>query len=345
MHDMEKYLMDLLEKLLKIPSVTGDTQEVITFIKERFFEYPNVSLSTNRKGGLIITLDGNRNDNVVTVSGHVDTLGAMVNSIKSNGNLEITQVGGYDWHSIEGENCVVHGLKDISGTVVLSKGSVHVHGGETSKSSRDQNTIEVRLDEIVSSKDDVQNLGISVGDFVSFDTRTVFTESGYIKSRHLDDKAGVAVMLAVAKEILENNLNLPYKTHFFISNYEEVGHGSSGIPTDTTEILAIDMGVVGGNQQGSEHHVSICAKDSSGPYDLDLRKKLVSICEENQIPYKIDIYPFYGSDATAALRAGHDIKAGLIGPGVANSHGYERTHKDALKASAKLLLEYLTTSK
>lgn len=343
METKKKYLLEVLENLLKTPSVTGDTETIIKLIEEQFKGYDSLTVSKNNKGGLILSLEGKSSKNVTTISGHVDTLGAMVNSIKGNGNIEIAQVGGYDWHSIEGENCLVHGSRgDISGTVILTKGSVHVYGGETSKSSRDQGTIEIRLDEQVKSKEDVEKLGINVGNFISFDPRSVFTPAGYIKSRHLDDKAGVAIMLAVLKNLLENKVTPLNKVHFFISNYEEVGHGSSFIPIDTTEIIAIDMGVVGGNQHGSEHHVSICAKDSSGPYDLNIRKKFVEICKKQSIPYKIDLYPYYGSDATAALRAGNDIRAGLIGPGVANSHGYERTHVDALIATYDLLFEYLT---
>ena len=339
----KEYMLKILEDLLKTPSVTGDTEAIIKFIEDEFKGFDNLSITKNNKGGLILTLEGKSSENVVTVSGHVDTLGAMVNSIKGNGNIEFAQVGGYDWSSIEGENCLVHTKdKAISGTVILTKGSVHVYGGETSKSTRDQGSMEIRLDEIVKSKEDAEKLGITVGDFISFDPRIVYTPAGYIKSRHLDDKAGVAIMLAMLKDLLENKVTPLNKVHFFISNYEEVGHGSSFIPKDTTEIIAIDMGVVGGNQQGSEHHVSICAKDSSGPYDLSMRKKFVSICEKENIPYKIDLYPYYGSDATAALRAGNDIRAGLIGPGVANSHGYERTHVDALLATYNLLVEYLT---
>ncbi|SES72549.1 M42 family metallopeptidase [Anaerobranca gottschalkii] len=343
MFSREKFLLKILVELLQIPSVTGNTEKIIQYIIDQFSSYPNITITKNQKGGLIITLDGTENEKVITVSGHIDTLGAMVNSIKGNGNLEITQIGGYDWNSIEGENCIVHSFeKEFTGTIVLTKGSTHVFGSETSKTVRDQSTLEVRLDEKVMNKEDVEKLGIRVGDFVSFDPRTVITPSGYIKSRHLDDKGGVAVILTLLKDLLENNTPLKNRVHFLISNYEEVGHGSSGIPTDTTEIIAVDMGVVGGNQQGSEHHVSICAKDSSGPYDLNLRREFVSICEKLNIPYKIDIYPYYGSDASAALRAGHNIKAGLIGPGVANSHGYERTHKDALSATFNLLYAYLT---
>ncbi|QNO16284.1 M42 family metallopeptidase [Alkalicella caledoniensis] len=345
MFNQREYLLSCLESLLKIPSVTGNTEQVIKFIEKEVAQstgHSNLILNKNNKGGLIITLKGQTSENAITVSGHVDTLGAMVNSIKGNGRLEITQIGGYDWHSIEGENCIVHGEKDFTGTIVLNKTSVHVYGGESSKSPRDQNSIEVRIDENVSSKEDVQKLGISVGDFISFDPRVVFTDSGFIKSRHLDDKAGVAVMLSVLKDLLEKDILPKNPVHFLISNYEEVGHGSSFIPENTSEIIAVDMGVVGGNQQGTEFHVSICAKDSSGPYDLGIRKNLETICKNNSIPYKIDIFPYYGSDASAALRAGNNIRAGLIGPGVLDSHSYERTHIESLVATAQLLYNYLT---
>lgn len=342
MFNQKEYLLNCLKDLLRIPSVTGNTEDVISYI-ENLAKHPNLSIRRNQKGGLIISLIGQHHDEAITVSGHVDTLGAMVNSIKSNGRLELTQLGGYDWNSVEGENCVIHGTSNYTGTMVLNKTSVHVYGGETSKTTRNQDSIEIRLDEKVSSKEDVEKLGISVGDFISFDPRTVFTDSGFVKSRHLDDKAGVAVMLSVLQTLLEENVVPKNTIHFFISNYEEVGHGSSSIPADTTEIIAVDMGVVGGNQQGSEFHVSICAKDSSGPYDLKMRNELVALCKKQEIPFKIDIFPFYGSDASAALRAGNDIRAALIGPGVMDSHSYERTHEEALEATAKLLYAYLTS--
>jgi putative aminopeptidase FrvX len=167
------------------------------------------------------------------------------------------------------------------------------------------------------------------------------TSSGFIKSRHLDDKAGVIAIWGIAKYLMDNNLKPEYTTNFFISHYEEVGHGaSSGIPEDTFEFIAIDMAAPGDGQTSDEFSVTICAKDSTGPYDLDIRKKLTKLCKDNDINYKIDIYPFYGSDASAALRAGYDFKVGLIGPGVDASHSFERTHQDAIKETIKLGILY-----
>ncbi|SCG83840.1 M20/M25/M40 family peptidase [Proteiniborus sp. DW1] len=342
MVDMQ-YCINKLVKILKTPSPTGNTRTVMDVVENEFKEL-SIDTYRTKKGALIATIKG-ENDNIHrTLSGHIDTLGAMVKEIKGNGRLKITQIGGYSWNTIEGEYCVVETSdgKEYSGTILTTKASTHVHGGETSKIERNENSIEIRLDEKVKSAEDVSKLGISVGDFVFLDPRTTVTESGFIKSRHLDDKAGVAAILAVAKYFKDNNLTPKYTTHFFISNYEEVGHGASAsIPEKTAEFIAIDMAAPGDGQTSDEFSVTICAKDSSGPYDLELKNKLVKIAKQNNINYKIDIYPYYGSDASAALRAGWEFKHGLIGPGVDASHSHERTHKDAIENTIKLAINYL----
>ena len=281
----------------------------------------------------------------VTLSGHVDTLGAMVKEIKPNGRLKITQLGGYVWSTVEGEYVVIETLKgkQYTGTILTTKASSHVHGDETEEVKRDKENMEIRIDEKVSSVDEVLNLGINVGDFVFFEPRTTITPSGFIKSRHLDDKAGVIAILAIAKHIVENNITPNYTTNFFISNYEEVGHGASAsIPEKTFEFIAVDMAAPGEGQTSDEFSVTICAKDSSGPYDYGLRKRLVNFAKDQRLSYKIDIYPYYGSDGSAALRAGNDIKVGLIGPGVDASHSFERTHIEAIKNTVQLGILYLT---
>ena len=202
--------------------------------------------------------------------------------------------------------------------------------------------MEIRLDDRTTSAAETRTLGIEVGDLIAWDPRTVVTDTGYVKSRHLDDKAGVAVMLAALRTLAESGLMPAQRTTFHFSNFEEVGHGASaGIPDDVAELIAVDMGALGEGLQGNEHAVSICAKDSGGPYDLGIRRRLVALAQTHGISYKLDIYPFYGSDAEAALRAGGDYRIGLMGPGVDASHSFERTHRDALEASAKLLLAYL----
>ena len=338
------YLIKSLEELLKIPSPTGNTDKAVDYMEGKFKE---LGLETRRtvKGALITTIEGKNKDKEVTLSGHVDTLGAMVKEVKSNGRLKITQLGGYVWSTIEGEHVTIESSegKIYTGTVLTTKASSHVHGSETNTIKRDGENMEIRIDERVSSKEDVLNLGINVGDFVSFDPRALVTESGYIKSRHLDDKAGVISILGMAKHLLENKIVPNYTTNFYISTYEEVGHGASAsLPEKTFELIAVDMAAPGDGQTSDEFSVTICAKDSSGPYDYELRKRLVELAKGEDLDYKIDIYPYYASDGSQALRAGYDINVGLIGPGVDASHSYERTHKDAIDNTIKLGIAYLT---
>ncbi|NLY66226.1 MAG: M42 family metallopeptidase [Tissierellia bacterium] len=338
------YVIEKLVSLLKVPSPTGNTEKAIDFVEKEFNKLNIPSYRTN-KGALIATIEGKNKDKEITLSAHVDTLGAMVKEIKTNGRLKLSQIGGYVMDTIEGEYVYIESSqgKIYTGTILTTKASSHVHGKETQEIERNTDNMEIRLDEKVSSKEDVLKLGINVGDFIFFDPRVTVTDSGFIKSRHLDDKAGVACLLGMAKYLVENNIKPKYTTNFFISNYEEVGHGASaGIPEKTFEFIAVDMAAPGKGQTSDEYSVTICAKDSSGPYDLSFRKKLVKLAAENNLNYKIDIYPYYGSDGSAALRAGYDFKVALIGPGVDASHSYERTHKEALENTIKLGILYLS---
>ncbi len=333
-----------LEVLLKTPSPTGNTDKVNKYVKE-LFEDIGVPVRFTGKGALLASIEGHDRSKAVTLSGHVDTLGAMVKEIKSNGRLKISQLGGYVMDTVEGEHVVVETMdgKTYTGTLIITKASSHVHGNETKSTERTIENMEIRLDELISSKEDVEGLGIQVGDFVSFDPRTIVTPSGFVKSRHLDDKAGVIAIWGIAKYLMANKITPNYTTHFFISNFEEVGHGASAaIPEDTFEFIAIDMAAPGEGQTSDEFSVTVCAKDSSGPYDFSIRKRLIELCKKNNIDYKVDIYPYYGSDASAALRSGHDFRTGLIGPGVDASHSFERTHQDAIEQTIKLGIAYLT---
>ncbi|WP_313756024.1 M42 family metallopeptidase [Tissierella sp.] len=339
-----EYIAKNLEELLKIPSPTGNTEKAILFVEEKFRELGAATKRTT-KGALIATIEGKNKDKEVTLSGHVDTLGAMVKEIKGNGRLKITQLGGYVWNTVEGEHVTIETLdgKTYTGTIMTTKASSHVHGEGTKTVERNADNMEIRIDEKVSSKEDIINLGINVGDFVYLDPRVVVTKSGFIKSRHLDDKAGVISLLGIAKHLVDNKIKPNYTTNFFISNYEEVGHGAAAaIPEKTFEFIAIDMAAPGDGQTSDEFSVTICAKDSSGPYDYELRKRLIGFAQEENLNYKIDIYPYYGSDGSAALRAGHDFKVGLIGPGVDASHSFERTHIEAIENTIKLGIAYLT---
>ena len=334
----KKYIYDILT----IPSPTGYTKEIMNYIK-RELETLNVKYKQTNKGAIVATLEGGSSEYEKTLSAHVDTLGAMVKDIKASGKIELTQIGGFMMNTVEGENCNIHTRdnKIIEGTVQTIKPSVHIHGDEARNLPRLTQNYEVVLDEKVESREDVENLGINIGDFISFDTRTKLTKSGFIKSRYLDDKSSVGILLYVIKYLVENKVKLSNTVNFFISNYEEVGHGSSAcIPENTKEFVAVDMGCPGQGQNSTEYACCICTKDSSGPYDYDLTNKLVNICKDNKIEYKLDIYPFYGSDASAALRAGWDIKTALIGPGIFASHGYERTHMDSIMATIDLIIKY-----
>ncbi|TCI22069.1 M42 family peptidase [Exiguobacterium sp. SL-10] len=335
-------MIKTLQQLVEIPSPSGMTDEAIGFVKQ---ELTNLGVATKRlnKGALLATFDG-KSDQARLLTAHVDTLGAMVKEILPSGRLRLTQVGGYAWTAIEGENCLVHAeaVEPIEGTILIHQSSVHVYK-DTNSAERTASNIEVRLDADVHSAEEVRALGIEVGDFVSFDPRFRQTDTGYIKSRHLDDKASVAILLDLAKDLVE--AELPHPVHFLISNYEEVGFGgNAGIPEAVIEYIAVDMGALGDGQHSDEYTVSICAKDSSGPYDLGLRRQFITLCREHEIAYKVDIYPYYGSDASAAISAGFDVRHALVGPGIESSHSYERTHIKSLEATRELLYRYVLTT-
>lgn len=340
---MEKYMDELLH-LLNMKSPTGHTEDAIHYLENRFRK---LGLSTYRsnKGALIAKLPGIEENREVSLAAHIDTLGAMVKEITSDGKIRLTQLGGYAWATIEGEYVEIETMRGdfYTGTVLIDYASSHVYASKTNNSERSAENLYVRLDEKVESRKDVENLGIQVGDFVHLDPRAQYTSSGFIKSRHLDNKAGVIALIAIAEHFVEHDLKPNFTTNFFISNYEEVGHGAAaGIPEKTTELIAVDMAAMGGGQTSDEYSVTICAKDSSGPYDYSLRKRLIQLAENDQIKYNVDIYPYYGSDGSAALRAGNDLRVALIGPGVDASHSFERTHIEAIENTVKLGIAYLT---
>lgn len=336
-----KEILQLINELVSIPSPSGYTDRIIEHIRSYLTDL-GISCFVTRKGGLIATVPGTNTKQQRFVTAHVDTLGAMVKEIKSSGRLRLTKIGGSRWPHVEGEYCQIFSASGtFTGTILMHQTSVHVYK-DSADAKRNQANMEVRIDEKVNSAEDVKKLGISVGDFVAFDPRVQILPSGFIKSRHLDDKAGAGIILYLLQEIVENGLELPYTTHFLFSNAEEIGYGgNSNIRAEVVEYVAVDMAAIGDGQTSDEFNVTICAMDSSGPYHLRLREHLADLAREHQIGHRIDIYPFYGSDASAALRAGHDIVHGLIGPGIDASHAFERTHVDAVINTAKLLYYYL----
>jgi len=337
----ETYILNLLKELLDTPSPTGYTGPIMKRIEKEATSL-SVPLTWNEKGGAILSITGQDTSRTVGLSGHVDTLGAMVRAIKSEGTLRLTSVGGYMMNSIENEYCVIHTRsgKKYTGTILSTHPSVHVYS-DAREFKREEANMEVRIDEWVESAEDVKKLGIGVGDFVSFDARPVITPSGFIKSRHLDDKASVAALFGLLESMKRENWKPKYNVKVLISNYEEVGHGAAYIPSDIKELIAVDMGCIGDDLSCKETDVSICAKDSSGPYDYEMTSRLIQLVEQEGIAYAVDVYPHYGSDASAALGAGSNIKAALIGPGVHASHAMERTHKQAVLNTVKLLAAYV----
>jgi putative aminopeptidase FrvX len=338
-----KYLTEKLVALCNIPSPTGFAQAAVEWV-ENELNALGVETSLTNKGALVAVLPGAGNAAPRALAAHVDTLGAMVREIKPSGRLRLTAIGGYDWSTVEGEYCTIHTAsgKIYTGTVVTTKASAHVFGQELRDLKRTDETIEVRLDARVTKADETRELGINVGDYVCFDPRATATESGFIKSRHIDNKAGAVILLELARLYKAGALKPAATTYLFFSNYEEVGHGAAfGIPADARELVAIDMAAVGGTLQSDEYSVTICMKDSSGPYDYELTRRLQRLAQQGQIPHKMDIYPYYSSDASAALRAGAGFRTALIGPGVDASHSFERTHIDALVATTNLLVAYL----
>lgn len=334
------YSVKQIETLCSIPSPSGFTKTVTDYLSQEFKDM-GFKPTSSRKNSILVDIGGHSKP--IVLAAHVDTLGAMVRAIKSNGRLRLTKIGGYPENNIEAENCIVHSRagKEYTATIQLENPAVHVNK-ELGKIERSDKNVEVVIDEKVSNKKDVEKLGISAGDFISFDPRTIITISGFIKSRHLDDKASAGLLLSLAKLVTDNELKLNRKVYLLFTTYEEVGHGgASGIPDDIEEMISVDMGAVGDDLETDEHKVSICAKDSGGPYDYDVTTKLIELAKENKLNYAVDIYPHYGSDVEATLRAGYDIKHALIGPGVSASHGYERTHQEGLENTLKLLIAYL----
>jgi putative aminopeptidase FrvX len=338
-----QFLLDFLTRLLNTPSPTGLAEPAVALTEQTLKDFPALKLSRTRKGALLASWAGERDDSPRALTAHVDTLGGMVKEIKSNGRLKLSQIGGYAWNTIEGEGCTILTRfgHPVRGSILLTKASTHVFGAEVNEMKRTADNLEIRLDARTSSEKETIDLGVSIGDFVSFDPR-VEINAGFIRSRHLDDKACVAVLVAAFKALADAGLKPSRTTTLLISNYEEVGHGAAaGIPADVEELLVVDMAAVGEGQNSDEFHVSLCVKDSGGPYHHGLSDQLRSLAEKYAIPYKVDIYPHYGSDGEAFWSAGGDVAVALIGPGVDASHSYERTHTEALLATTKWVLAYL----
>ena len=335
------YVKNVLKEIMAIDSPSGFTGNVMKKLKSYADELGFENYMTN-KGNLVISVDG-KNDKTVGISAHVDTLGLVVRGFKDDGTLSFSRVGGPILPTLDGEYCKIYTRcgNVYTGTILSNSPASHVFT-DASTLARNEENMHVKLDEIVKSDDDVKKLGILPGDFICYDPKTTITEKGFIKSRFLDDKLSAVIILAVLKYIRENNIEITNDLKAMFSSYEEVGHGMSYIPDGISELLAVDMGCIGLDLSCSEYDVSICAKDSSGPYDYELTSHIINLAKEAKLSFAVDIYPMYGSDVSASLHAGHDIRGALIGPGVASSHGMERTHMLAVENTMKLLFLYLT---
>ncbi|HBA64405.1 MAG TPA: peptidase M42 [Lachnospiraceae bacterium] len=342
MNQYVDYIVEQTKKLLSIDSPSGYTREVTKYLMDEFTRLGYAPQMTV-KGGVLVDLGGADKENAVFLEAHVDTLGGMVAEVKSNGALRITNIGGMNANNAEAENCrvVTRFNGSYEGTCQLANASVHVNG-EYSSTKRTFDSVEIVLDEKTDSKETTEKLGICTGDYVCFDPRTRVTEKGYIKSRFLDDKLSAGILLGYAKYLKDENVTPARGIYEHFTVYEEVGHGgAASVPAGVTEAISVDMGCVGDGLACTEHQVSICTKDSGGPYCYDLVTALVTAAKENNIDYALDVYPHYGSDVEATLSAGYDLRHGLIGPGVYASHGYERSHKDGVANTFGLIKAYL----
>ena len=343
--DFEKYGSFILEEtaaLLAIDSPSSMTQQAAEHVMARF-EALGCRCERTRKDGVLVYFGGEDAENGLLLEAHMDTLGGMVCEIKKNGRLRITPIGGLNANNVETENCRVITKFDgiYEGTAQLVNASIHVNG-EYNDTKRTFDTIEVVLDEVVSSAEDVKKLGIRAGDYVCFDPRVCITKSGYIKSRFLDDKLSVGILMGYAKYLKDEGIVPRRAVYAHITSYEEVGHGGcTNVPAGVTEAIAVDMGCVGEGLECDERMVSICAKDRSGPFDHQVTKNLIAAAEKMGAAYAVDVYPFYSSDVATTLRAGYDVRHGLIGAGVYASHGYERSHADGAVATLKVLAGYI----
>ena len=334
------YFKEVAHKIFNIDSPSGYSENINKVLIELLNELGYTATLTN-KGNVALKVVGESSEKTVATSAHVDTLGLMVRSINGDGTLNVTRIGGPQIATLDGEYCKIQTRfnQTYTGTILSNSASSHVY--EDSDKQRKENNVVVRIDEKVNSKKDVLDLGIQHGDYIFIEPKFTITESGFIKSRFIDDKASVCVILSVLKYLKENNLKPAYDTFIYFVNHEEVGHGAATVDENITEFVTVDMGCIGKDLAGNEYAVSIAAKDSGGPYDYELTTRLIKLAKENNVNYVVDIFPYYGSDVGAAYRSGRDLKGALIGQGVHASHGMERTHLDGCINTMKLLTLYL----
>lgn len=339
------YMLGQTKAVLAIDSPTGYTRRAADYVLAAY-RAMGYDARLTPKGGVLVPVapgDAAHAGDGVLLEAHLDTLGGMVAEVLPTGRLRVTPLGGMNANNAEGENVrIVTRAGDVyTGTFQLKNASIHVNG-DYNDTKRTFDACEVVIDEPAASREDVLALGIAAGDIVCFDPRTTVTASGYIKSRFLDDKLSVGILLGLAKYLADGGVTPERRVYIHVTVYEEVGHGgSASVPEGVTEVISVDMGCVGDGLQCTERRASICAKDSGGPYSYQVVGKLIEAAKAEGADYAVDVYPRYGSDVEATLSAGYDVRHGLIGPGVYASHGYERSHVDGVYNTLKVLKGYL----
>lgn len=337
-----QYMQNILLKLLDIPSPTGFTDQVVHFVGQEL-QNLGVPFELTRRGAIRATLEGKqRSPDRATVT-HLDTLGAMVRELKENGRLGVVMIGHWSARFAEGARVTIFtDHRSYRGTILPLKASGHVYNEEIDTQPVSWDNLEVRVDETIADKKGLEKLGFNVGDYIAVDTNPEITDSGFIKARHLDNKAGVACQLAAIKAILDSKSKLPVDCHPLFTISEEEGTGASSVlHGDVSSMVAIDNSTVAPGQNSREDTVIIAMRDQGGLYDYHLTHKLIRLCEDKKIPYVRDVFRHYKSDASSALSAGNDIRTALICFGLDASHGYERTHITSLKALTQLICAYM----
>jgi peptidase M42 family hydrolase len=339
--DLE-YLKHVLLELLEIPSPTGYTDEAVRFCCHQLDQL-GVDYEITRRGAIRAKLTGTARKPARALIAHVDTLGAQVKMLKENGRLSVVPIGHWSSRFAEGARCTVLTRSgSYRGTILPLKASGHTFGAEIDEQPTGWDHVEIRVDIDADSADDLIDNGIAVGDHVAIDPCSEITENGYINSRHLDDKAGVAVLLAALKGLADLNAGIAVDTYVLFSIAEEVGVGASAVlHGDIASLVSIDNGTTAPGQNSAERGVTIAMADSTGPFDYHLTNKLVDLCERYEIEYQRDVFRFYRCDSASAIEAGNDIRTALITFGIDASHGYERIHEHALASLGKLVMHYV----
>ncbi|MAW87969.1 MAG: osmoprotectant NAGGN system M42 family peptidase [Phyllobacteriaceae bacterium] len=336
-----RYLASTLKDLLAIPSPTGYTDTIVRHVS-RELKTLGLEVELTRRGAIRAIRQGERKEGARAIVTHVDTLGAQVKALKPNGRLELVPIGHWSARFAEGARVTVYSRKGgYRGSILPLKASGHTFNDEVDTLPVGWQHVELRIDALARNPSELERLGIEIGDIVAVDPQPEFLDNGYIVSRHLDNKAGVALKLAALKAMQDEGVTTPVDIHFLFTIAEEVGVGATSVVShDVASMLAVDNGTTAPGQNSSEFGVTVCMADQTGPFDYHLTKKLVELCQDNDIRYQKDIFRYYRSDSASAIEAGHDVRTALITFGVDASHGYERIHMHALRSIAELLTAY-----